>query len=104
MYHFPAKHRLKVRDHLRPLDTNLKGLRRAADGERKKNGYDFCSFLKGDAADYIFELPDFSELSFRQLLERLERRFGDRRRESFYLTRLEARRLGRLEKHSRVCR
>ena len=65
-------------------------------GEEEKR-LRLLSSLKGDAADYIFQLPDFSELSFQQLLERLERRFGDRRKESFYLTRLEARRLGRLE-------
>ena len=46
---------------------------------------------------FEFQLPDFSQLLFQQVLESLERRFGDRRKTSFYLTRVEARRLGRTE-------
>ena len=75
----------------------FEGLSRCTRWGEEEKRLRLLSSLKGDAAEYIFQLPDFSELSFQQILDSLERRFGDRRKASFYLTRLEARRLGRTE-------
>ena len=65
-------------------------------GEEEKR-LRLLSSLKGEAAEYIFQLQDFSELSFDQLVESLERRFGDHRKKSYFLSQLETRRLGRTE-------
>ena len=65
-------------------------------GEEEKR-LRLLSSLKGDAAEYVFQLQDFSELSFEELIDSLERRFGDHRKTSYFLSRLEARRLGRTE-------
>ena len=37
------------------------------------------SSLKREAAEYIFQLPDFANLSFRKLMNSLEHQFRDRR-------------------------
>ncbi|XP_063968248.1 paraneoplastic antigen Ma3-like [Lytechinus pictus] len=56
-----------------------------------------ASALQGEAAEYIFELPSFNELTYDELMTSLLRRFGDRRRAASYLAKLESRKLERTE-------